>query len=117
MFIAAALAATAAAVPFTSSATSYCLQGTMANGQQVHKRAVASNKLKLGTKIRLVGGNGFYGRRKFIVSDTGGALGDGHFDIWSESCSRSVQWGHRPIKYKLGWAKPVPQKQYEIVQG
>lgn len=91
---------------FSSSATSYCLTGTMANGKQVHSRAIASNKLKLGTKIRLVGGNGFYGRRLFVVSDTGPALADGHFDIWSSSCDTSRRWGHRPIKYKIGWGKP-----------
>jgi 3D (Asp-Asp-Asp) domain-containing protein len=116
MFKIAALAATALAVTaptseakpkvFTSTATSYCLTGTMANGKKVHKRAIAHNFLKPGTKIRLVGGDGFYGRRLYVVSDTGPALADGHFDIWSESCSRSISWGHRTIKYKLGWGKP-----------
>lgn len=88
-----------------SSATSYCLQGTMANGRYVHRRAVANNFLWPGTKIRLVG-RSFYGLRKFVVSDTGPALADGHFDIWSPSCSRSMQWGRRSITYKLGWSKP-----------
>ena len=116
MFKAAALAATALAVTsptseakpkvFSSTATSYCLSGTMANGKTVHKRAIAHNSLKPGTKIRIVGGTGFYGRRLYIVSDTGPALADGHFDIWSESCSKSRSWGHRSFTYKIGWGKP-----------
>jgi 3D (Asp-Asp-Asp) domain-containing protein len=102
----AAMAALSIAVPVKSAyATSYCLSGTMANGKQVHKRAIAHNFLRPGTRIRLVG-RSFYGRRKFIVSDTGPALRDGHFDIWSESCSKSMHWGSRPIKYKIGWGRP-----------
>lgn len=88
----------------THYATSYCLNGTMANGRYVHKRAVANNFLMPGTKIRLVG-RSFYGIRRFVVSDTGPALSDGHFDLWSSSCSRSIAWGARTIRYKLGWAK------------
>lgn len=89
----------------SSYATSYCLQGTMANGNYVHKRAVANNFLLPGTKIRLVG-RSFYGLRRFVVSDTGPALRDGHFDIWSPSCGRSIAWGRRSIQYKLGWGPP-----------
>lgn len=85
-----------------SYATSYCLQGTMANGKYVHRRAVAHNFLMPGTKIRLVG-RSFYGLRRFVVSDTGPALRDGHFDLWSPSCSRSMTWGARTIRYKIGW--------------
>ena len=91
---------------FSATATSYCLSGTMANGKQVHKRAIAHNFLKPGTKIRIIGGTGFNGRRLYVVSDTGPALSDGHFDIWSESCDASIRWGSRGFKYKLGWAKP-----------
>lgn len=89
----------------TSYATSYCLSGTMANGRQVHRRAVANNFLFPGTKIRLVG-RSFYGLRRFVVSDTGPALADGHFDLWSASCSRSIRWGKRTIRYKRGWGRP-----------
>lgn len=97
-----ALAAATPAQARTSYATSYCLQGTMANGKQVHKRAVAHNFLWPGTKIRLTG-RSFYGVRRFVVSDTGPALSDGHFDLWSYSCARSIAWGKRTIQYRLGW--------------
>lgn len=85
-------------------ATSYCLHGTMANGKYTHRRAVAHDFLPQGTKIRLTG-RSFYGLRRFVVSDTGPALMDGHFDIWSDSCARSVAWGKRPIRFKLGWGR------------
>jgi 3D (Asp-Asp-Asp) domain-containing protein len=74
----------------------------MANGLQVHKRAVAHNFLMPGTKIKLVG-RSFYGLRRFVVSDTGPALRDGHFDIWADSCAKSRAWGRRTIRYRLGW--------------
>ena len=77
----------------------------MANGQTVHNRAVASNIYPLGTKIRLIG-KSFFGLRRFVVSDTGSALSDGHFDLWSRSCDRSIQWGRQPIKFKFGWGAP-----------
>ena len=86
----------------TSYATSYCLHGTMANGRHVHRRAVANNFLWMGTKIKLVG-RSFFGLRRFVVSDTGPALRDGHFDLWSPSCWRSRAWGRRTIRYKIGW--------------
>jgi len=102
----ATLAATAAisAAPRHSYATAYCLHGTMANGRQTHRRAIAHNFLFPGTKIRLTG-RSFYGLRLFVVSDTGPALRDGHFDIWTSSCSRARQWGRRSISFKLGWDK------------
>ena len=73
----------------------------MANGRYVHKRAIAHNFLPRGTRIKLVGKRSFYGRRIYVVSDTGPALRDGHFDIWSESCSRSRLWGVRTIRYRV----------------
>jgi 3D (Asp-Asp-Asp) domain-containing protein len=98
-------ASTAGAYTIRSNyATSYCLHGTMANGKYVHKRAVANNFLFPGTRIRLVG-RSFYGLRKFVVSDTGPALRDGHFDIWADSCSKSIAWGSRSIRYKIGWRR------------
>lgn len=73
----------------------------MANGKYVHKRAVAHNFYWFGTRIKLVGRRSFYGRRIFVVSDTGPALADGHFDLWSSSCAKSIQWGKRTIRYRV----------------
>jgi 3D (Asp-Asp-Asp) domain-containing protein len=88
--------------PTRTYATSYCLHGTMADGSRTRPRSAASNVLRLGTKIRLVG-RSFYGMRRFVIRDTGGALDDGHLDLWHTSCSTSIRWGHRPIAYRLGW--------------
>jgi 3D (Asp-Asp-Asp) domain-containing protein len=85
-------------------ATAYCLQGTMVNGKRVHRRAVAHNFYYPGTKIRLTG-QSFYGLRRFVVSDTGPALRDGHFDLWTPSCDRAIKWGKRTIRYRIGWRK------------
>jgi 3D (Asp-Asp-Asp) domain-containing protein len=93
-----------------ASATSYCLYGTTASGYRLDdgdradRRTVAHNFLFPGTKIRLLG-QSFYGFRRFVVRDTGPALSDGHFDLWSPSCGRSVEWGRRTIVYKLGWGR------------
>lgn len=83
-------------------ATSYCLQGRMADGTFVRPGSAASNVLRLGTRIRLVG-RSFFGRRRFTIRDTGGALGDGHLDLWHSSCSTSMAWGARRVRYRLGW--------------
>lgn len=87
-------------------ATSYCLQGRMADGSWVRPRSAASNVHPLGTHIRLVGRPFLGGLRRFVVRDTGGALGDGHLDLWHPSCSASRVWGARGVRYVLGWRKP-----------
>lgn len=89
-----------------ATATSYCLDGVTASGKPVSKRTAAHNFLWPGTKIRLVGQPFIGGLRRFVVRDTGPALSDGHFDLWTEDCSDARRWGHRPIRYKLGWAAP-----------
>lgn len=85
-------------------ATSYCLQGRAADGTYVYPGMVAHNFLAPGTKIYLTG-RSFFGQRYFQVHDTGPALADGHFDIWSSTCSTSMAWGRRFITYKIGWPK------------
>lgn len=80
--------------------TCYSLRGTMANGKYVHWGAVASNHLRLGTRIKLTSRT-FYGRRKFKVSDTGSALWDGHLDFWHPSTSACYSWGKRNVKYRV----------------
>lgn len=84
----------------TTYGTCYSLRGTMANGQYVHFGAVASNRLRLGTRIKLIN-RSFYGRRKFTVKDTGGALWDGHLDFWHPSTSACYAWGRRIVKYRV----------------
>lgn len=80
--------------------TCYSLRGKMANGDYVHFGAVASNRLRLGTHIKLTRRT-FFGRRKFTVKDTGKALWDGHLDFWYPSTSACYDWGHRPVKYRV----------------
>lgn len=87
-------------------ATSYCLQGTMADGTRVRARSAASNVHPLGTRIRLVGRPFYGGMRRFVIRDTGGALGDGHLDLWHPSCSASIAWGRRSVRYVIGWRRP-----------
>lgn len=86
--------------------TCYSLQGRMADGSWVRPRSAASNVLPLGTHIRLVGRPFLRGMRRFVVRDTGGALGDGHLDLWHPSTGSCLRWGARPLTYKLGWRKP-----------
>lgn len=86
----------------TTYATSYCLHGRMADGTYVRWGSAASNHLRLGTRIRLVGAS-FFGRRRFVVRDTGSALWDGHLDLWHPSCGASRAWGSRSVRYRLGW--------------
>jgi 3D (Asp-Asp-Asp) domain-containing protein len=78
----------------------------MADGTGVRLRSVASNVHPLGTRIRLTGRPFFHGMRRFVVRDTGGALGDGHLDVWWPSYFDCLRWGRRPVTYKLGWEKP-----------
>lgn len=81
-------------------ATAYCLSGRMADGSYVRPGSAASNVLRLGTRIRLTG-RSFFGRRYFVIRDTGGALGDGHLDLWTSSCGTARAWGHRSVTYRV----------------
>lgn len=86
-------------------ATCYSLQGKTASGHYVNRRTAAVNWLPFHTRIRIVGKqSGPRGIRKYIVRDTGPALSDGHFDLWSpDGCDK---FGIRNIKWKIGWSKP-----------
>jgi 3D (Asp-Asp-Asp) domain-containing protein len=93
-----------AAAARSSYATCYNLQGVTASGTYVNKRTAAHNFLFPGTKIRLVGKQaGPNGVRKYVIRDTGPALRDGHFDLWSPG--GCTQFGVRPIHWKFGWGK------------
>lgn len=89
-----------------AAATSYCLNGNAAHGGWVDKRTAAHDFLPPGTRIHIVGKQaGPGGVRNYVVRDTGPALMDGHFDLWAPSCSMSVNFGRRAIKWKLGWRR------------
>lgn len=89
----------------SSYATCYDLNGRTASGHWVDRRTAAHNWLPFRTKIRIVGKQaGPGGIRKYIVRDTGPALSDGHFDLWAPS--GCIEFGKRPIRWKMGWAKP-----------
>lgn len=84
-----------------SYATSYCLQGQTASGAYVNRRTAAHNFFPFRTRVTIR--PAFYGRHWFVVQDTGGALGDGHFDLWHPNCSASIAWGARSIRFRVGW--------------
>lgn len=86
--------------PIHAHATCYALQGVMADGTRVRPHSAASNTLRLGTKVRLVGPS-FYGIRNFVIRDTGGLLGDGRLDLWNKSHDRCVSWGYRRITFRV----------------
>jgi len=94
-----------AAKTHPSYATCYDLQGKTKSGKWVNKRTAAHDFLPFRTKIRIVGPNaGPGGIRRYIVRDTGPALSDGHFDLWSPG--GCLAYGSKPIRWKIGWAKP-----------
>lgn len=107
-----AAASSIAALPFTATvaeakprvafATCYNLSGITASGLPVGKRVAASNVWPLGTRFTITGDQaGPGGIRRYVVRDTGGALGDGHFDLWYDG--PCAWWGWRRLEYQLGW--------------
>jgi len=100
--VVAALAIPASSHARATFATCYSLTGLMADGTQTRLRSAASNVHPLGTRIRLVGRPFLRGMRRFVVRDTGGALGDGHLDLWHPSYIACVRWGRRSVTYRIG---------------
>lgn len=80
-----------------ASSTAYCLNGTMANGHRVHWGAVASNRHRLGTRIRMK--HKIRGRRYFTVEDRIGYGSD--LDVWMGSCHKARQYGRRHAMYTV----------------
>jgi 3D (Asp-Asp-Asp) domain-containing protein len=75
-------------------ATAYCLKGTMANGEQVHKGAISVDPkfIPLGTKGYIDGiGN-------VIAEDTGGAIKGNKVDIWMPTYEEAMAWGRKKVK-------------------
>lgn len=83
--------------------TSYCLRGTMANGEKVHQGAIAcSRDIPLGTKIYTSG-------EIFTCEDRLAKRFDHRFDIWMEDCSKSLDFGKRTLEYKI-----IKQKIFDL---
>jgi 3D (Asp-Asp-Asp) domain-containing protein len=81
-----------------ASSTAYSETGLMANGHRTHPHAAASNTLKLGTHIRLLGAS-FYGIRTFTIEDTGSPAMQ--LDLWTSSEARAIKWGRKPVHYEV----------------
>jgi 3D (Asp-Asp-Asp) domain-containing protein len=77
------------------TATAYSLRGKMANGQGVHRGAIAADPrvLPLGTRVYIDG------MGEFTVKDTGGAIKGNRIDIWMSSGARI--FGRRTVKLKV----------------
>lgn len=96
-----------AAATFFASSTAYspCSSPSprMADGTRVTSRlalrGVASNRLPMHTRIRLLGRRTFYGRRRFTVRDRGGAIMQ--LDFFTPSCARAIAWGRVPLRYRV----------------
>lgn len=88
----------------TVQTTSYCLHGRMADGSYTRPRSAASNQLRLGTKIRLVGKiTGPEGMRKYVIRDR---IGYGtELDLWVDSCHTASTFGRRTVHFKMEWTK------------
>lgn len=87
-----------------NNVTSYCDQGVMADGTYTRARSAASNELRLGTRIRIVGRQaGVRGMRRYVVRDH---IGWGsRLDLWTPSCSAATAFGRRTVRYILGWRR------------
>lgn len=71
--------------------TAYCLRGTMANGEQVHAGAAASNHFPLGTRVTVLDTGASY-----IIKDRS-APGATGLDIWMSSCEAARNYGRRSV--------------------
>lgn len=77
--------------------TAYCLNGRMADGTWTRDGSVASNRHRLGTRIRLT--KPFRGRKRFVVRDR---IGWGtELDLWTPSCSHARWYGRRTARYRV----------------
>lgn len=93
--------------------TAYCLTGTMANGEGVHRGAVASNMHPLGTLLKFkrrvwVGG---IKQRYFRVKDR---IGHGsQLDVWLPSCGAAIVYGRQLRSYRVvyrPYKRPLVQR-------
>lgn len=79
------------------TATFYSLRGKMANGQQVHKGAIAADLkvLPLGTIVHIEG------MGIFTVKDSGSAIKGNIVDIWVADKKKALQFGRKKIKLRV----------------
>ena len=79
------------------SSTAYCLRGRMADGTFTRWHSVASNRHRLGTRIRLRLPRKIFGMRTFYVRDR---IGYGtELDVWTSSCPAARAYGRRTVTY------------------
>jgi 3D (Asp-Asp-Asp) domain-containing protein len=81
--------------------TSYCLYGTMADGNYVHDGAIAANwDVPFGSLVYIPG----YG--EYVVEDRGSLITEGHLDIWMPECWQSWNFGRQELQVQIerwGW--------------
>ncbi len=89
------LAAAAVAV----SSTSYCLNGTMADGTPARRWSAAHNGLPLGTHVWIT--PAVRGRHRWTVRDR---IGWGtQLDLWAPTCTQAIAYGRRTVHLRIGW--------------
>lgn len=86
--------------PRVATVTAYCLRGRMRDGNYVHRGAVASVSMRLGTHLTFR--TRVLGVRRAKVEDTG-RLAPGQIDVWTASCGDAIRWGRRTVRFRLGW--------------
>lgn len=81
----------------TVNSTAYCLKGQMADGSRARPKSVASNRHRLGTRLKIKSGK-FKGR-VVVVRDR---IGYGtELDFWMPSCSAARKYGMKRVRYSV----------------
>lgn len=95
---AAAIASSAAAVPY--NATAYCLNGRTATGSGVRRGIIAADPrvLPLGTRV-LISAGAWSGT--YTVADTGGRIKGRKIDVWVPNSSEARRFGRRTVHIKV----------------
>jgi 3D (Asp-Asp-Asp) domain-containing protein len=77
-------------------ATAYCLRGTTASGNEVHRGTVAADPrvLPLGSRIRI---RGRHIRGIYIVEDQGAAVKGRRIDIYMPRCDQAKRFGRQRV--------------------
>lgn len=75
----------------------YCLSGTMADGQPVHRGAVATldRSIPFGAHVVIPG------LGTFVVEDRVGWGTD--FDVWTPSCATADRWGRHRLQVAVSY--------------
>jgi 3D (Asp-Asp-Asp) domain-containing protein len=95
------MTALVAAAAVALSSTSYCLNGTMADGTRTRHWSAAHNGLPLGTRVWI--DPAVRGRHRWTVRDR---IGWGtELDLWAPSCGQAVAYGRRVVRLRVGWPR------------